>query len=261
MSSVPVSLTNVCVQGNTSARPFQEKLTSSCKRNLSVSFPKLTTDDAECPDSPTPSIISESSAEGPSAKKRLKHTKKKVTFDLTNIEDVTKACKDHYKLNNGNDARTAMWWSEMEMMGIMKREGTFVLNLKISKAGGLRPLSCSLKQTINETFKKCVDSPVALNTGVSLVVSLNDSAGVEKKESNKSLVDTRGLERYVAPIMSAHRQMVVKSLLNTQSKLANQDRNYRAKVIGERYEHMSRVAANFALVMGKLDAEVAAATC
>lgn len=232
---------------------------------------------AECPASPAPSMISESSVsseeESASPRKRQKFIIKRVTFDFSNSDESSATSLETTTTNTYDkydaEARSSMWWSQYDLKRIMRREGRFVLDLKISTNKNIRPLSCTLKKTINETFKNCVDAPVALKQDAPIVLTLKDpsfepsssssttiSSSLPAKE--EALTTTRGLERYVAPIMSAHRQMVVQSLLTTQRQLIYHDVDSRTTILGERYEHMSKVAAHFAIVMGRCDAATAA---
>ena len=236
---------------------------SSCGTNFSLprkrDLPASTEED--CPASPVPSIVSESSLEEGAPRKRGKFATKRVSFDLSDQDDGDddSNATDNFDVFDkyGSEARSDMWWSAYDLRKIMKREGKFVLDLKINTSPDRLPLASSLKQSINETFKKCVDAPIALEKDTSLSLSWNESSPKEET-SPETLNTTRGLERYVAPIMSAHRQMVVQSLLNTQAKLSHYDPETRTRILGERYAHMSQVATNFAIVMGRCDVQLAA---
>ena len=232
----------------------------------------------ECPDSPAPSLVSESESSLSSldeeheqderlsqTQKRQKLSSKRVTFDDNEDDPKSKTSYIDVCDKYGRDARNDMWWSGYDLNQIMKREGKFVLDLKISTASNedVIPLSSSLKHTINDTFKKCVDTPVALgkDTKSSLVLSWKESSPTAEDRlspEHETHATTRGLERYVAPILSAHRQMVVQSLLTSQANLSEQDPDTREKVLSERYAHMSKVATNFAIVMGQFDEQLAA---
>lgn len=236
-------------------------------------------DSDQCPTSPAPSLVSESESsvyyledlneQGQSlsqAPKRRKHPSKRVTFDVNEADPNSKTLFIDVCDQYGKETRSDMWWSGYDLKQIMKREGKFVLDLKISTASNkdVIPLSSSLKHTINDTFKKCVDAPAILDkdTKSSLVLTWKESLptadGIPSTEQ-ETHATTRGLERYVAPILSAHRQMVVQSLLSSQASLSKHDPDTREKVLSDRYEHMSKVANNFAIVMGQIDEQVAAA--
>ena len=262
------------------AAKFDQTKNDDCKSSSSFLQRKreLLPEEAECPDSPAPSLVSESESSLSSLdnerdqdkklsqdQKRQKLSSKRVTFDDNEDDPNSKTSYIDVCDKYGRDARSDMWWSGYDLKQIMKREGKFVLDLKISTASNkdVIPLSSSLKHTINDTFKKCVDAPVVLgkDTKSSLVLSWKESAPTpEDRLSSKheTHATTRGLERYVAPILSAHRQMVVQSLLTSQANLSEQDPDTREKVLSERYEHMSKVATNFAIVMGRFDEQLAA---
>ena len=238
----------------------------------------LRKDSEQRPTSPAPSLLSESESESSLASlddehehfesplpnsKRRKFTNKNVTFSFSENDPKIKASASDVSNKYGRDTRSDMWWSAHDLKEIMKREGKFVLDLKISTASNkdVIPLSSSLKHTINDTFKKCVDAPAVLSeeTKSSLVLSWEESAPTtEDNKTNDTNSTTRGLERYVAPILSAHRQMVVQSLLASQTNLSKYHPITREKILSERYAHMSKVANNFAIVMGQIDEQIAA---
>lgn len=223
------------------------------------------------PDSPAPSLGSEAPDSFSSRSllpltKRPKPTmQRRVSFDVDKNDNLNTRFNtfDRYDSVEASE----VWWSKGDLKKILKREGRLVLNLKIdaSKKGDASCMANALKQSINETFKKCVDKPLTLthdeeSPAIFEIIKDEDAAhqpdaSVEKETCTTTT--TRGLERYIAPIMGAHREMVVKSLLITQGQLTNSDPKLREEILGSRYEHLSKIAANFAVVMGQCDAKLA----
>jgi hypothetical protein len=251
------------------------------EKDASIDLNKRTFDqstrDDECPASPVPSLYSESSTSSddcqdvPSAprKRRKDGSARRVCFDL---HPSTKNLHASLNLYDIHDDVTVdeIWWSKSDLKNIMKREGRLVLGLKFSPVNSSACIASSLKRSINEAFKKCVNEPSAVSQDCPIFEFMNDASLGEKNRrtavatnachGHDILTTTRGLERYVAPILGAHREMVVKSLLDTQRQLEGYDPNLRTQVLGARYEHMCKVAANFAIVMARCDAELASGT-
>jgi hypothetical protein len=215
----------------------------------------------ERPDSPAPSLGSEApdSSTLPLTKRPKLPMQRRVSFDVDKNDNLNTRFNtfDRYDRAVASD----IWWSRGDLKKILKREGRLVLNLKIdaSKKGDASCMANALKQSINETFKKCVDAPLALthDEDSPAIFEFIQDEGTHPNELVNETTTTRGLERYIAPIMGAHREMVVKSLLITQGQLSNSDPNLRMEVLGSRYEHLSKIAANFAVVMGQCDAKLA----
>jgi hypothetical protein len=226
----------------------------------------------ECPGSPVPSLYSESSTSSedvedvPSEprKRRKAGNSRRVCFDL---KPSTKNLNPSINVYDMHDDVTVdeIWWSKSDLKNIMRREGRLVLDLKLSPVNSAACVASSLKRSINEAFKKCVNEPSAVSQDCPIFEFIKDDFVGETHRraachSKDSLTTTRGLERYVAPILGAHRQMVVKSLLVSQRQLEGIDPSLRTQVLGARYEHMCKVAANFAVVMARCDAELASGT-
>lgn len=206
----------------------------------------------ECPESPTPSLESEAS-QTPHNKRQKKPLRRKVSFDVDKDDNLRTILSTFDKYEG--DVASDVWWSPRDLKKILKREGRIVLNLKIdaSKNGDSSCMANALKQSINETFKKCVDAPLTIDkdNAPSIFEFIPD------EDIHTATTTTRGLERYLAPIMGAHREMVVKTLLIAQGQLSTADPNYKMEVLGARYEHLSKIAANFAVVMGQCDEQLA----
>lgn len=227
-----------------------------CKRVFS------TLDDR--PVSPVPSLGSETSDDDTSSEAdsaddsllRPPQTKRRrlprrVSFDVDKNDKPKTTCfniKQH-----SEDVNHDIWWSKSDLKRIMKREGRLVINLKINTEG-TDTIAASLKKSINEAFKKCLKAPLQ-QSPAAILEFIQD----EDDTPSSTTTTTRGLERYIAPIMSAHREMVVKSLLTTQQQLSHYDPNIRMDILSTRYQHMSKIATNFAIVMGNCDAAQAAA--
>lgn len=230
---------------------------------------KLCSLEKQRPDSPAPSLGSEAPDSSntstilPLTKRHKPTMQRRVSFDVDKNDNLNTRFNtfDRYDSVEASE----VWWSKGDLKKILKREGRLVLNLKIdaSKKGDASCMANALKQSINETFKKCVDKPLVLthdedSPTIFEIIKDEDAAhnpgALVKHETTTT---TRGLERYIAPIMGAHREMVVKSLLITQGQLSNSDPNLREEILGSRYEHLSKIAANFAVVMGQCDAKLA----
>ena len=207
-------------------------------------------------DSPTPSLQSESSTISTQPRHKRPKFQRRVSFDVDQNDNLNTRLSTFDKYEG--DVADNIWWSKCDLKKIMKREGRLVLNLKIdaSRNGEASCIANSLKQSINETFKKCVEKPMAVNQDTPAIFEFIK----DEEPSVATTTTTRGLERYIAPIMGAHREMVVKSLLNTQGQLSDSDPSYRMQVLGSRYEHLSKIATNFAIVMGQCDAKLADAS-
>jgi hypothetical protein len=247
---MPSRMMSVPLQQRNDGRLQQESVDDvACTVKLSPPKRKM----CDCPESPTPSLEPESSRPSSSNKRR------RVSFDVDedNKPKTRLNTFDRYEGDVAND----VWWSQRDLKRILKREGRLVLNLKIdaSKNGDGSCMANALKQSINETFKKCADAPLPVDQNTpSIFEFIHDDD--EDGENVPSTTTTRGLERYIAPIMGAHREMVVKSLLITQGQLSNADPNHKMKVLGSRYQHLSKIAANFAVVMGQCDEQLAVAS-
>ncbi|CAB9508932.1 expressed unknown protein [Seminavis robusta] len=250
-------------------------LLRTCQGKHGVAAPPIThkrkfhQGEHQCPDSPVPSLGSETSLSEeedtlqPQKRQKRGPSRRRVSFELgpsTDKLSTRLSVYDKYDEELAGD----IWWSKGDLRDIMKREGRLVLELKINPVGSATCVASSLKRSINDVFKKCVDAPSAVHQDCPIFEFINDKSLGKKSQapgttpSNPGLTTTRGLERYVAPILGAHREMVVKSLLTTQQQLADHDPNLRTQVLGARYQHMSKVATNFAIVMARCDAKLAA---
>ena len=215
------------------------------KRRASVVSP--------CPTSPKHSLVSESKMRRPSsptmppAKRRKRFPRGRISFALDNTNRVKASLKTFEKEYDEEDV-DAIWWSEDDLKQIMKREGRLVLSIN-NKLNGCDSsattdsVPASIKKSINDTFKQCVNKPMVTEMPV---------AHVYDEESTT----TRGLERYIAPIMGAHSKMSIKSLLQTQEELAHCDPATREEALQARYQHLSKVSANFAIVLAEWDAQM-----
>lgn len=197
------------------------------------------------PASPEPSLVSERIM--PSAKRRRRSDPpKRISFALNKANQIKTSLNTFEKDYSDEDA-SDIWWSEGDLREIMKREGQLVVNIKkemTSPSSTPSQTPGSIKKSINDTFKNCVDIPFATEMPVA--------------EVEEGTTTTRGLERYIAPIMGVHSKMSIKNLLHTQQELANCDPCIRQDVLRARYEHFSKVSANFAVVLAECDAHIAA---
>jgi len=188
---------------------------------------------------------------------RAAPTRKTVTF----ASDIFHIYEDDIEEDMIDD----IWWSDPDLKGILKREGRLVMNIKLAAANANKNRQAavdspalSLKQSINEAFKNCADGPFSSATKFPLVKDLdyNDPSATTAAITTT----TRGLERFLAPIMGAHRRMVVQNLLTMQQQMMHQDSRLKMQVLSTQYQHLSQVATNFATVMGQLDAAQVAVT-
>jgi hypothetical protein len=229
-----------------------DKESSSTMSNKRKSH--LLEEEDECPTSPTPpSLISEASCDFPSNKRRKQASHgRRVSFQQVD------SCWKTFEKEYTEDTAGEIWWSESDLKKIKKREGKLVLNLKdcstrapssSSSPSSSNTNALDLKQSIAEAFKRCVDQPLAVESCPPVV---------EVVEGGDQATTTRGLERYISPLMGAHKEMVIKSLLCAQKQLSDVDPSLRSQVLCARYHHLSKISTNFAIALAEKDAQIAA---
>lgn len=180
--------------------------------------------------SPSPDAHVVSGISEPSSKRQRTRSVSFVVDEANKIKHSLKTFeKDYCESDNEN-----IWWSESDLTQIMMREGRLMRSINKNK-------SSSLRNSLNATYKTCADVPLA--------------TGIPVADDNERT--TRGLERYIAPIMSAHSKMSILSVLKTQKELAHLDISIRQEVLRARYQHLSKISTNFAIVLAECDARIA----